>query len=204
MLHHKWLDIVLSATQQDLTANPFQRQSSASINPKLPIHPIHPNVIKILSPIEKIQGLTGKDNVEMYCPCHENIHSRWDHLFLRQVIYHLSQILLCSRIISNPVGLKMSGRTRVRLERGPSQMQSPRRWTSLHNGAVSGKATWGQKRVSWDRDKCNLTEILSDFSDFYKGLLGAGKVREMGCFTKLARHLGTDAGLSALGSAGRT
>ena len=26
MLHHKWLDIVLSATQQDLFANPFQRQ----------------------------------------------------------------------------------------------------------------------------------------------------------------------------------
>ena len=26
MLHHKWLDIVLSATQQDLIANPFQRQ----------------------------------------------------------------------------------------------------------------------------------------------------------------------------------
>ena len=26
MLHHKWLDIVLSATQQDLIASPFQRQ----------------------------------------------------------------------------------------------------------------------------------------------------------------------------------
>ena len=26
MLHHKWLDIVPSATQQDLIANPFQRQ----------------------------------------------------------------------------------------------------------------------------------------------------------------------------------
>ena len=26
MLHHKWLDIVLSATQQDLIANPFQKQ----------------------------------------------------------------------------------------------------------------------------------------------------------------------------------
>ena len=33
-LHHKWLDIVLSATQQDLTANPFQKQQFASINPK--------------------------------------------------------------------------------------------------------------------------------------------------------------------------
>jgi len=39
MLHHKWLDVVPSATQQDLIANPFQRQQSASINPKLPIHP---------------------------------------------------------------------------------------------------------------------------------------------------------------------
>ena len=26
MLHHKWLDIVSSATQQDLIANPFQRE----------------------------------------------------------------------------------------------------------------------------------------------------------------------------------
>ena len=26
MLHHKWPDIVPSATQQDLIANPFQRQ----------------------------------------------------------------------------------------------------------------------------------------------------------------------------------
>ena len=39
MLHHKWLDIVPSATQQDLIANPFQRQEFASVNPKLPIHP---------------------------------------------------------------------------------------------------------------------------------------------------------------------
>ena len=34
MLHRKWLDVVPSATQQDLIANPFQRQQSASINPK--------------------------------------------------------------------------------------------------------------------------------------------------------------------------
>ena len=26
MLHHKWIDIVLSAKQQDLIANPFQKQ----------------------------------------------------------------------------------------------------------------------------------------------------------------------------------
>ena len=38
MLHHKWLDIVPSATQQDLTANPFQRQF-ASTNAKLPNYP---------------------------------------------------------------------------------------------------------------------------------------------------------------------
>ena len=31
MLHHKWLDIVPRATQQELTANPFQRQQFASI-----------------------------------------------------------------------------------------------------------------------------------------------------------------------------
>ena len=39
MLRPKWLDIVLSATQQDLIAYPFQKQEFASINPKLPIHP---------------------------------------------------------------------------------------------------------------------------------------------------------------------
>ena len=39
MLHRKWLDLVPSATQQDLIAYPFQRQSFASINPKLPFHP---------------------------------------------------------------------------------------------------------------------------------------------------------------------
>ena len=38
--HHKWLDIVSSATQQDLTANPFQRQEFVSINPKLPNQPL--------------------------------------------------------------------------------------------------------------------------------------------------------------------
>ena len=37
MLHHKWLDIVPSATQQELIAHPFQRQQSSSINPKLPV-----------------------------------------------------------------------------------------------------------------------------------------------------------------------
>ena len=36
MLHHKWLDIVPSATEQELIANPFQRQWFVSINPKLP------------------------------------------------------------------------------------------------------------------------------------------------------------------------
>ena len=39
MFHHKWLHIVPSATQQDLLANPFRRQSFISINPKLPNHP---------------------------------------------------------------------------------------------------------------------------------------------------------------------
>ena len=42
MLHHKWLDIDLWATQQDLIANPFQKQQFASINPKLPICPTQP------------------------------------------------------------------------------------------------------------------------------------------------------------------
>ena len=37
-LHHKWLDVVLHATQQDLIANPFQMQYFASVNPKLLIH----------------------------------------------------------------------------------------------------------------------------------------------------------------------
>ena len=36
MLHHKWPDIVSSATQQDLIANSLQRQWSASI-----AHPSH-------------------------------------------------------------------------------------------------------------------------------------------------------------------
>ena len=26
MVHHKWLEIVLSATEQDIIANPFQKQ----------------------------------------------------------------------------------------------------------------------------------------------------------------------------------
>ena len=40
VLYHKWLDIVSSATQQDLIANPFWRQKSAITNPKLSVHPI--------------------------------------------------------------------------------------------------------------------------------------------------------------------
>ena len=40
VLQCKYLDIVLSATQQDLIVNPFQEQEFASINPKLPIPPI--------------------------------------------------------------------------------------------------------------------------------------------------------------------
>jgi len=39
MLHHKWLDIVPSAIQQDLIAYPFQRQWFASTNTQFPIHP---------------------------------------------------------------------------------------------------------------------------------------------------------------------
>ena len=31
MLHHKWLDIVLSATQQDLIANPFSFKSDGEV-----------------------------------------------------------------------------------------------------------------------------------------------------------------------------
>ena len=46
MRHHKWPDRVPSATQQDAIANPFQRQQSTSINPKLPIHPTpSPNLL---------------------------------------------------------------------------------------------------------------------------------------------------------------
>ena len=37
MLHCKWLHTVFSDTQQDLIANPFQKQEFASINPKLSI-----------------------------------------------------------------------------------------------------------------------------------------------------------------------
>ena len=37
--HHKWLDIVPRATQQDRIAYPLQMQEFASINPRLPIHP---------------------------------------------------------------------------------------------------------------------------------------------------------------------
>ena len=39
MSHHKWLDRVPSATQQDSIAIPSQRQHSASIYPKLPVPP---------------------------------------------------------------------------------------------------------------------------------------------------------------------
>ena len=39
MLHHKCLDIVPSAIQQDLTAYPFQRQQFASMNSRFPVHP---------------------------------------------------------------------------------------------------------------------------------------------------------------------
>ena len=35
MLHHKWPDIVPRATEQDLIADPVQRQEFASINPEL-------------------------------------------------------------------------------------------------------------------------------------------------------------------------
>ena len=42
VFHHKWLDIVPSATQQHPTANPSQRQHSASIYPKLPVPPTPP------------------------------------------------------------------------------------------------------------------------------------------------------------------
>ena len=39
MFHHKWLEIVPCATQQDLIAYPLQIQEFASINPKLLVHP---------------------------------------------------------------------------------------------------------------------------------------------------------------------
>jgi len=40
MLCFKYLDTVLSATQQDLIVNPFQEQEFASVDPKLPVNPI--------------------------------------------------------------------------------------------------------------------------------------------------------------------
>ena len=40
MLHHKWLDTVPRATQQDLIAYQFQRQYATTKTPKFPIHPI--------------------------------------------------------------------------------------------------------------------------------------------------------------------
>ena len=39
MFHHKWLDIVPCAIEQDLIAYPLQMQESASINPRLPVPP---------------------------------------------------------------------------------------------------------------------------------------------------------------------
>ena len=41
VLRRKYLDIVLNATHQDLTVNPFQQQEFASLNPKLPIPLTH-------------------------------------------------------------------------------------------------------------------------------------------------------------------
>ena len=38
-LHHKWPEIVPSATQQDLMAFPFQWQEFASINSRFPVQP---------------------------------------------------------------------------------------------------------------------------------------------------------------------
>ena len=39
MLHHRWLDIVPIAIQQDLMVYPFQVQYFASVNPRFPVHP---------------------------------------------------------------------------------------------------------------------------------------------------------------------
>ena len=39
MFHHKWLDIIPCAIQQDLIAYPLQMSLFASTNPKLTIHP---------------------------------------------------------------------------------------------------------------------------------------------------------------------
>ena len=41
VLRCKYLDIVLNATHQDLTVNPFQQQEFASLNTKLPIPLTH-------------------------------------------------------------------------------------------------------------------------------------------------------------------
>ena len=39
MLHHRGLDIVSGATQQDLIAYSLQRQEFATMNPRLPVYP---------------------------------------------------------------------------------------------------------------------------------------------------------------------
>ena len=41
MFHHKWLDKVPCAIQQDLIAYPLQMQQLTSTNPTLPVHPTH-------------------------------------------------------------------------------------------------------------------------------------------------------------------
>ena len=81
MLHHKWVDIVLSATQQELIANPFQKHMFASINPTLPIHP-NPS----LSPLSEVSQkekdkyhiiITYKWNL-IYCT-NEYFHRKENH-----------------------------------------------------------------------------------------------------------------------------
>ena len=75
MLHCEYLDIVLSATQQDLIVNPFQKQQFASVN-KLQIHPtfslsLSPGKPQVYSP----SPTKNRFSVEIYFQFLRNLHT---------------------------------------------------------------------------------------------------------------------------------
>ena len=74
MLHRKWLDIVPSAIQPDLTAYQFQRQQFASINPGFPVH-LTPSSTSLAT-----TSLFSNPWVSFLWKCSSDSRCKWNHM----------------------------------------------------------------------------------------------------------------------------
>ena len=91
MLHHKWLDRVLNAIQQDLTANPFQSNS---------FHLLNPQISSVYS-IVLISAVQHSDpDIYIYIYIHILSHTIFHHILSQETGYSFFLFLMLHWIVT--------------------------------------------------------------------------------------------------------